>query len=78
MFGDGTADPRLGSSASRRGIVPRVCEELIAAVDERRCRGIEGTLRVAYVEVFGNSVTDLLRGGSPIGAADAGAENHLQ
>jgi len=77
MFGDGTADPRLGSSASRRGIVPRVCEALIAATEARRCIGISAEVRVAYVEVYGHEVTDLLRDGAAIGASDDGADNHF-
>ena len=75
MFGDGTADPRRGSS--RYGVVPRVCEELITATDARRALGIDTTLKVAYVEVFGAEVTDLLRDGGSIGAADDGADNHF-
>ena len=77
MFGDGTADPRLGRAASRRGLVPRVCEELIGAVEHRRTLGIDATVSVAYVEVFGNEVTDLLREGAQIGASDGGADNHF-
>ena len=30
MFGDGSADPRLGPS--RYGIVPRVCEDMVTAI----------------------------------------------
>ena len=56
MFGDGTADPRLGSS--RYGIVPRVCEELVKATEARKALGIDAELKVAYVEVFGAEVTD--------------------
>ena len=75
MFGDGTADPRLGWS--RYGIVPRVCEELVTAVEARRSLGIEAVLTVAYVEVYGAQVTDLLRDGGTIGASDDGADNHF-
>ena len=75
MFGDGSADPRLGSS--RYGIVPRACEELVAAMESRRALGISAQLRVAYVEVFGAEVTDLLRDGGAIGASDDGADNHF-
>ena len=32
---------------------------------------------MAYVEVYGNEVTDLLREGASIGAADDGADNHF-
>jgi len=77
MFGDGTADPRLGPAASRLGLVPRVCAEVIEATQARRGVGVDAALRVAYVEVYGNEVTDLLRSGASIGATDGGADNHF-
>ena len=41
--------------------MPRVCEELLAAAEARRATaGIDAVLSVAYVEVFGSEVTDLL------------------
>ena len=55
MFGEGHAggDERL---PHRRGIVPRVCGEVVAAMDARRASGIDAELSVAYVEVFGAQV----------------------
>lgn len=38
------------------------------AVHARRALGIDGRLRIAYVEVFGAEVTDLLQGGATIGS----------
>ena len=74
MFGEGEADPRLPHS--RRGLVPRVCDELLGAIEaRRRGAGIDATLSVAYVEVFGSEVTDLLREGEKISSATAGAPN---
>ena len=59
MFGEAEADPRLPHE--KRGLVPRVCEELLAAAEARRATaGIDALLSVAYVEVFGSEVTDLL------------------
>ena len=59
MFGEAEADPRLPHE--KRGLVPRVCEELLAAAEARRATaGIDAVLSVAYVEVFGSEVTDLL------------------
>ena len=57
MFGDTTADPRLGSS--RLGIVPRVCEELVGALEARRALGLEAKLRVSYVRMMWSSNTRL-------------------
>ena len=55
MFGEGHegGDERL---PHRRGIVPRVCGEVVAAMDARRASGIDAELSVAYVEVFGAQV----------------------
>ena len=55
MFGEGHAggDERL---PHKRGIVPRVCEEVVRAMDARRACGIDAELSVAYVEVFGAQV----------------------
>ena len=59
MFGEAEADPRLPHE--KRGLVPRVCEELLAAAEARRATaGIDTVLSVSYVEVFGSEVTDLL------------------
>lgn len=57
--------------------VQRVCDELLAAVEARRALGIEGRLRVAYVEVFGAEVTDLLRDGNTIGSVVGVQGNHV-
>ena len=60
MFGEAEADPRLPHE--KRGLVPRVCEELLGAVEARRAgAGIDARLSVAYVEVYGSEVADLLR-----------------
>ena len=78
MFGDGSADPRLGDRHNRTGLVPRACTELVEAMRQRRATlGIDASLRAAYVEVYGAEVTDLLREGSAIGASDEGADNHF-
>jgi len=50
----------------------------MAATDVRRAQQDVGAqIKVAYVEVFGNEVTDLLRDGASIGASDEGADNHF-
>ncbi|KAL1523993.1 hypothetical protein AB1Y20_018908 [Prymnesium parvum] len=75
MFGDEPDDVRL--PRTRIGIVPRVCEELLAAVDARRAFGIDGQLRIAYVEVFGAEVTDLLKDGATIGSTARAEGGHV-
>ena len=46
-----------------RGVVPRACEEVLAAVACRTAQGIECELAVSYVEIYNNEVRDLLREG---------------
>ena len=67
MFGDVSVDPRLPDSSL--GIVPRACAEIMGALESRRAGGFESQLHVAYVEVFGAEVTDLLRDGATIGSS---------
>lgn len=53
MFGDLQDQVRV--SAEGRGIVPRVCEEVFAAMRSRASKlGLTSTLAVSYVEIFGN------------------------
>ena len=56
-----------------------MCEELLEAVESRRAgAGVDASLSVAYVEVYGSEVTDLLRGGAPIGSGGEGhADNYF-
>lgn len=43
-----------------RGIAPRLAEAVISAISEREGLGFESTLKLSYVEIFGNEVYDLL------------------
>lgn len=54
-----------GKDREGKGIVPRACEEILAALQRRReLNGIESTLSVSYVEIYGDQITDLLKNGS--------------
>ena len=67
MFGpDGLTSPGAAlpkAESDGRGVVYRACSELLFAVFYRRQMGIETKIGVSYVEVFGDTVTDLLRNG---------------
>ena len=55
-----------------------MCEELLTAAEARRATaGIGAVLSVAYVEVFGSEVTDLLREGAPIGSGGEGQADNF-
>jgi kinesin family protein 5 len=60
--GSGKTTTMFGSPQQADGLVPRIADEILAALDTRRKVGVEVTLGTSYVEVFGNDVTNLLGG----------------
>ena len=68
MFGE------PGASEAGRGIVPRACAEMLTAVDARRRAGFECKTTLSYVEIFGQEVSDLLKGGDSIGHNQVSAQ----
>ena len=62
---------------SRRGLVQRACEEVFRSAEERRARGIACTLYVSFVEVYGQEVTDLLRGGQRVGHNKVSSQRYV-
>lgn len=70
MFGDARGDAR--------GVVPRACEEVFAAAAAREARlGVVATFSVSYVEVYGNEILDLLKGGELAGRSRVAAHGHV-
>ena len=63
--------------ASRRGLVQRACSQIFVAAKERRLQGIDCDLHVSYVEVYGNDVTDLLRGGVRVGHNKVSSQRYV-
>eukprot|EP00045_Choanoeca_perplexa_P010004 m.99974 g.99974 ORF g.99974 m.99974 type:complete len:617 (+) comp15110_c0_seq2:94-1944(+) len=69
MYGpDSLSGSQVKEVTTASGIVPRALHEAIAAVQQRRRHGIEGTLRMTVVEVYGNEVNNLLDDGATVGA----------
>lgn len=63
LFGKDTDSATgLASISADAGLVPRVCAEIAAAVAQRQRFMDECTLQLSYVEVFGEDVSDLLKG----------------
>lgn len=61
-----------------RGIVPRACEEIFTAVQQRRRQnGIDSEISVSYVEVFGDEVSDLLKRGARCGHSKVAAQQYV-
>lgn len=64
----------------RWGIVPRACFEVFQAISYRRKKlnfSIDSSLNITYVEVFGDTVLDLLRKGSPCGHSRVSAQRFV-
>ena len=49
------------------GIVPRACSDVLRALEVRRAHGVSTLLRVSYVEIYGEQVTDLLNENVTVG-----------
>ena len=61
-----------------KGIVPRACEEIFHAVQQRReVNGIEAEVFVSYVEVFGDEVSDLLKRGARCGQSKVASQRFV-
>lgn len=72
MFGE------LDQNSESRGLVPRACEEIFAAAaDRKRALGVTSKIAVSYVEIFGDEMTDLLRGGAPVGNSRVAGHGYI-
>lgn len=72
MFG-----PEDAESAAR-GIIPRACVEILSAMIQReRTLKISSKLCVSYVEIFGDQIFDLLKGGAPCGQSKVAAQRYV-
>lgn len=70
-----------GKIEGQKGIVPRACEEVLAFVadsDGSRAKlGLRSELAVSYVEIYGDTVTDLLKGGARVGHSKVAAQRFV-
>lgn len=55
------------SDFSTSGIVPRACSDVLRALKQRRAQGVRARLRMSYVEIYGEQVTDLLNANTAVG-----------
>jgi kinesin family protein 5 len=87
MFGPDGVIPSSSKAAQSRdhafgsishedsGIVLRVCAEVVEAVGHRAAFcGIESSIGLSYVEIFGDTVSDLLRNGARCGHSKVAAQ----
>ena len=77
MFGPGLISGGDGGAWDERGVIPRACEEVLDATAARGCLGIASTVSVSYVEVYGQEMTDLLRGGVLVGQSRVAGQRYV-
>eukprot|EP00929_Paragymnodinium_shiwhaense_P114000 TRINITY_DN82303_c0_g1_i1.p1 TRINITY_DN82303_c0_g1~~TRINITY_DN82303_c0_g1_i1.p1 ORF type:complete len:776 (-),score=211.93 TRINITY_DN82303_c0_g1_i1:245-2572(-) len=58
--GSGKTHTMFGSAHSTDGLIPRVADDVLAAMEARREQGFRMKLGVSIVEVFGNDISNLL------------------
>jgi len=84
--GSGKTFTMFGPSIDRnirdkdKGIVPRVCEEVLEALEYRRENinyKIDASISVSYIEIYGNDVSDLLKQGASCGHNRASAQRYV-
>lgn len=57
----------FGADLINRGIVPRACQEILEAIEHRKKEcNIVGSLSISYVEIYGDTVSDLLKHGARV------------
>eukprot|EP00978_Attheya_sp_CCMP212_P009324 scaffold22023_cov47-Attheya_sp.AAC.1 len=82
MFGP-TLDDTFWSSAESgymQGIVPRACSDIFDILQYRKDNlnlTMEAKLSVSYIEIFGNDINDLLKGGNLCGQNRASAHRYV-
>jgi hypothetical protein len=61
------------------GIIPRACMEVLSCVqdDNRTKMGIFSELSISYVEIYGNYVCDLLKGGKRVGHSKVASQRFV-
>jgi hypothetical protein len=69
-----------GVIPSTWGVVPRSCHEIFEAIEFRKKNinlTIDAEIAISYIEIFGDSVTDLLRGGKSCGQSKVAAQRYV-
>lgn len=68
----------FGSNQEGKGIIPRACEEILTAMKQRKeVNNIDSILTVAYVEIYGDQVSDLLKYGARCGQSKVASQRFV-
>ena len=80
MLGDDTVHEVLYDD-SARGLIPRACEEVLQCIsvdnESRNFLNIRSQLKISYVEIYGNLVSDLLGNGARVGHSKVAAQSFV-
>ena len=73
-----SAPPMSAVLPQQSGVVPRACREVFNAVEFRREHlDLEISIGLSYIEIYGNEVSDLLRGGTHCGQNKVSAQRYV-
>ncbi len=68
-----------GPGSAAMGVIPRACMEVLGSLnDSRRASlGLESSLSISYIEIYGDFVCDLLKGGERVGHSKVAAQRFV-
>jgi len=73
----GANEALLDASNWKRGLVPRACEEVLTAIGNRSELGLVSEISVSYVEIYGETISDLLKHGARCGNSKVAAQQYV-
>eukprot|EP00605_Chrysophyceae_sp_TOSAG23-4_P001602 GSChrysophyteH1.ASY1.ANO1.1761.1 assembled CDS len=80
MMGPSQLDRPEGLSMSSAGIIPRACMEVlsrIAEMKEQKHASLNAELSISYIEIYGDYVCDLLKGGARVGHSKVASQRFV-
>ena len=80
MYGDNSFHLQNDNIPSSWGIVPRSCHEIFKAIEYRKKHlnlQMKVEIAVSYIEIYGDTVTDLLRKGKSCGRSKVAAQRYV-
>ena len=67
------------SGESDMGVIPRACMEVLGSLNDgrRASMGLESHLSISYIEIYGDYISDLLKGGARVGHSKVAAQRFV-
>mmetsp|Transcript_3524 Transcript_3524/g.6813 ORF Transcript_3524/g.6813 Transcript_3524/m.6813 type:complete len:636 (+) Transcript_3524:1-1908(+) len=71
-------DAAAGNNYATSGLVPRLCNEVIGRLREREAKqNVKVNIYMSYVEIYGDTMSDLLRTGEQVGQSKVSAQRYV-